>query len=70
MREEQLGGVSIHVKLIVRGDDLESVVDDVLVEDRGPGLFIGIVEPTKSGVDAWHWATQCWCACLFAVLIF
>jgi hypothetical protein len=68
--EEELGGVSIHVELIVGGDDLESVVDDILTEDRGPGLFIGVAEPTESGVDTWHWATRCRGLGLFTVLVF
>jgi hypothetical protein len=68
--EEELGGVSIHVELIVGGDDLESVVVDVFTEDRGPGLFVGVAEPSDSGVDAWHRATRCWGLGLFAVLVF
>jgi hypothetical protein len=68
--EKELGGVSIHVELIVGGDDFESIVNDVLAEYGGSGLFIGVVEPTKSRVDAWHRAARCWGACFFAVLIF
>ena len=30
--EKELGGVSIHVELIVGGDDFESIVNDVLAE--------------------------------------
>ena len=70
MSEKELRGVSIHVELIVGGDDFESVVDDILVEDGGPGLFIGVAEPTGSRVDTWHWAARCWGLCFFMVLIF
>jgi len=68
--EKKFRGVGIYVKLIVGGNDFESVVDDVLMEDGGPGLFVGVAEPTKSRVDAWHWAARCWGLCLLAVLIF
>jgi hypothetical protein len=51
--KEELGGVGVHVELIVRGDYFESVVDDILAENGGPGLFVGITEPTEPGVDAW-----------------
>ena len=57
--EKELGGVSIHVELIVGGNDFKSVIDDILAKDGGPGLFIGIAEPTKSRVDTWHWAARC-----------
>jgi hypothetical protein len=70
MGEEELGGVSIHVKLIIGGNDLESIVNDILAEDGGAGLFIGVAEPAESWVDTWHWATRCRRACLFTVLIF
>jgi hypothetical protein len=68
--EEELGGVSIHVELIVGGNNFEPVVNDVLTEDGGSGLFVGIAEPTKSRVDTWHWAARCWGLGFFAVLIF
>jgi len=68
--EEELRGVSIHVELVIRGDNFESVVNDVLVEDGGSGLFVGIAEPTESRVDARHWAARCWGLGLFAVLVF
>ena len=68
--EEELGGVSIHVELVIGGNDFKSVINDVLVEDGGSGFFIGIVEPTESWVDARHWATGCRRACLFIVLVF
>jgi len=57
--EEELRGVSVHIDLVIWGDDFESVVDDVLAEYGGPGLFVGIAESTKSRVDAWHWAARC-----------
>jgi hypothetical protein len=31
--EEELGRVSIHIELVVWGDDFKAVVNDVLVED-------------------------------------
>ena len=68
--EEELGGVSIHVELVVGGDDFKSVIYDVLAEDGGSGLFVGVAEPTESGVDAGHWAARCWGLGLFAVLVF
>jgi hypothetical protein len=52
--EKKLGGVSVHIKLVIRGDDFEAVINDILAEDGGSGLFVGIAEPTKSRVDAWH----------------
>ena len=68
--KEELGGVSVHIKLVVGGDDLEPIVDDVLAEDGGSGLFVGVAEPTESGVDTGHWAAGCWGLSLFAVLVF
>jgi hypothetical protein len=57
--EEELRGVSIHVELIVGGDDFEPVIDDVLMEDRGASFFIHIAELAKSWVYSWHWAARC-----------
>jgi hypothetical protein len=68
--EEELGGVSIHVELVIGGNDFEAVVNDVLAEDGGPGFFISVAEPPESRVDAWHWAARCWGLGLFAVLVF
>ena len=50
--EEELGGVSVHVELVIGGDDSEAVINDILMEDEGSHFFIGIAEPTESWVDA------------------
>jgi hypothetical protein len=70
MGEKELRGVSVHIELIVGGNNFESVVNDVLAEDGGSSFFVGIAEPTESGVDAWHRAARCWGFCFFMVLIF
>ena len=57
--EKELRGVSIHVELIVGGDDFEPVINDVLMEDRGASFFIHIAELAKSWVYSWHWAARC-----------
>jgi hypothetical protein len=68
--EEKLRGVSIHIKLIVGGNDFEAVINDILVENGGPSLFIGIAEPAESQVVTWHWATRCWGMYFLAIFIF
>jgi hypothetical protein len=68
--EEELGGVSIYVKLIVWGNDFKAVIDDVLVENGGSGLFVGIVGPTKSQIYSWHRAAWSRGMCLIVVLAF
>jgi hypothetical protein len=68
--EEELRGVGVHVELVVWGDNFKSIIDDVLAEDGGPGLFVGVVELTKPRVDAWHRAARCRRVCFFLVLVF
>jgi hypothetical protein len=68
--EEELGGIGVHVELVIGGNDLEAIVNDVLMEDGGASFLVGIVEPTEPGVDAWHWAARCWGLGLFVVLVF
>ena len=68
--EEELGGVSIYVELIVRGNDFEAVINDILAEDGGASFLVSVMEPAKSWVDAQHQATRCWHVCLFMILIF
>jgi hypothetical protein len=68
--EEELGGVSFHVELIIGGDNFEAIINDILVEDGGAGFFVSIAESAKPWVYSWHWATRCQCACFFMVLIF
>jgi hypothetical protein len=48
--EEKLGGVSVHIELVVGGNNFEAIINDVLAEYRGPSFFVGIAEPTKSQV--------------------
>ena len=57
--EKEFRGVSIHVKLIVGGDDLEAIINDILVEYGGASFFVGIVEPAKPWVYSQHWAPRC-----------
>jgi len=52
--EEELGGVSIHVELVIGGNDFKAVVNDVLAEDGGAGFLISITEPPKPWVYSWH----------------
>ena len=68
--EEELRGVSIYVELIVRGDDFEAVINDILAEDGGASFLVSVTEPAESWVDAQHQATRCWRVCLFMILIF
>ena len=70
MGEKELRGVSVHIELIVGGNNFESVVNDVLAEDGGSSFFVGIAEPTESGVDTWHRAARCRGLGLFTVLVF
>jgi len=68
--EEEFGGVSIHVKLVIGGNDFKSIINDILVEYRGPSFFVGIAEPTKSQVYSWHRATGSRCYVLTLPLLF
>ena len=56
--EEELRGVSIHIELVVGGNDLEAVINDILTENGGPSFFVGVVEPTDPWVYPRHGSSR------------
>ena len=67
--EKEFGGIRLHVKLEVWGDDLEVPVDEVLGEEGIAGLVIKVAAPACTWVYPWHWAVGSGSAIFFAVLM-
>jgi hypothetical protein len=68
--QKEFGGVQLYIKLKVRGNNFQVIVDEVLAEDRVISLFIKVMAPSHIWVYSRHRAIGSRGACFLAIFMF